>query len=484
MVDYKARLARPGDVQASALFLVPAMLSMLGDLFIALTLLLFPDLRKFRHSNIILYMAICGFFGTLGAALGPVPTGSPACWFQGIAGNACFAVSAAWMSVYAQDLYSAVHRGTIMTDAQFLRVHLAVWTIVPLCSLLPLIRMTYGNSSQLDQWSWCFITMFTDDDYRGPNSAANTARAAKSASDVAVDVILGFIAFYGWIFGSMVFCLGVSISILIKTSKYKRYAEIRMSIMRMLWYPSIISICWVPSAIIDIRTAINPPNKNTFTVDAENLMVVAPIIQNFFLGLAFLLLTPIAQQHWWRLLQRWSENLREKMWGASSMLSMSGKLQVEVDMECAVRPSIAAHRRETDSFEAIIHLLTVVNADQKNNNNHPLPGSLLTRPSPAHERRIADEACLQLEAVEAQEEVISPLVIVDTIPQLSPLAQNSAQHRTSQRPRSVGLYAVYEREGVVSWSENSVAVRGKSSRQLPTHEAAASNNAGTDNTGL
>lgn len=71
-------------------------ISGISALSVVLTYFLFSDLRKLRYIELVFYVAVNDFFGSVALAVGPVRGGSIACWFQGIVSNFCYVSSILW----------------------------------------------------------------------------------------------------------------------------------------------------------------------------------------------------------------------------------------------------------------------------------------------------------------------------------------------------------------------------------------------------
>jgi hypothetical protein len=62
--------------------------------------------------------------------------------------------------------------------------------------------------------------------------------------------------------------------------------RIRGNVLKLTWYPIIIIVCWIPSAVHDLREAFNSDEQTLSTEsDYSNLL---PVLKGFFTAVAFL----------------------------------------------------------------------------------------------------------------------------------------------------------------------------------------------------
>lgn len=62
--------------------------------------------------------------------------------------------------------------------------------------------------------------------------------------------------------------------------------KIQSSVKKLSWYPLIIIVCWVPSAIYDLREAFNS-TEHRFSTEADYANLL-PVFKGFLTALAFL----------------------------------------------------------------------------------------------------------------------------------------------------------------------------------------------------
>ena len=87
---------------------IPGIFSLAGSTFMIATFLLFPNVRKLKHLQIVFYIGINDFFAATGVIIGEIKSNTPGCWYQGIATNFNILSSILWTTVLTYDLYSIV----------------------------------------------------------------------------------------------------------------------------------------------------------------------------------------------------------------------------------------------------------------------------------------------------------------------------------------------------------------------------------------
>ena len=110
---------------------------------IVLSYMIFPKMRGKIYFEIQVYVAISNVLTSLGSAVGVVPTGSFACWFQGIVTNVFTLTSLTWTIVISFLLYWIIQRGKQFSLDY--RIHLLCWLLPVLVTVLPMTNATYGK---------------------------------------------------------------------------------------------------------------------------------------------------------------------------------------------------------------------------------------------------------------------------------------------------------------------------------------------------
>ena len=99
-------------------------------------------------------------------------------------------------------------------------------------TLLPLINSTYGNTD--DHGSWCFFV-------------------SNNENKQYIELMWVILSFYGWIISSIFIILFFIIHIYIKLSQMAIISSDKLdTINRLVGYPIILIICWLPAAVTDI----------------------------------------------------------------------------------------------------------------------------------------------------------------------------------------------------------------------------------------
>ena len=132
---------------------LPSILSITGCFFVILTYYLFTDLRKFRHIELVFYVALNDLFGSIGLFLGETKNGTFSCWYQGFSSNINFLSGAMWTVVIAYQLNIIVNGGSRIEDLT--PYHICCWGFPVLVATLVLTTNTYGLDD--DGVGWCFV---------------------------------------------------------------------------------------------------------------------------------------------------------------------------------------------------------------------------------------------------------------------------------------------------------------------------------------
>ncbi len=143
---------------------VPAILSCVGCSLIILTFIMFPDLRRLRYIELVFFVAVNVLIASIGAisdfwyfyfhllifltltaggALGNVPNGSFACYFQGFTMTANVVSATFWTVVIAFQLWYVITKGQTIKDLR--PFHLVCSGLPLILALLPLSTNAYGK---------------------------------------------------------------------------------------------------------------------------------------------------------------------------------------------------------------------------------------------------------------------------------------------------------------------------------------------------
>ena len=306
MVRRFIRAPEVGDVRYDwyifVVYILPGALSMIGSILVVLTYVLFKRLRKKRYVELMVYVSVSNFFFSLGGSLGPVPTYSLACWYQGIMTNVGYVNAALWITVINFHLWMTVRftpppRGMFWT-------HLFIWTVPLLFSLLPLSTNTYGNPGGDTDTSWCFVVTTTDDDPSEKNTHGEVTR-----SQLVSEVVWVWFSFYVWVIGAIILDCGLTISILwtLQTDS-ERTKAIRKQVYGLLLYPLVLAIASAPNAMVDTNTSIGSDDdeeQRTHGFDIKSAVsCMLMLLSGFMLSLVFFYVNVHAREQWWLLYER------------------------------------------------------------------------------------------------------------------------------------------------------------------------------------
>ena len=307
MVEIRRFIRGPeaGDVRYDwfifGVYILPGSLSMIGSILVILTYILFKKLRRKRYLELMVYVSVNNFFFALGGALGPVPTYSLACWYQGIMTNVGYVSAALWIVVITALLWRTVRftpppRGMFWT-------HLFIWTTPLLFSLLPLSTNTYGNPGGNSDTSWCFVVTTTDDD------PSETSKGEVTHSQLVSEAVWVWFSFYVWVVGAIIVMCGLTMNILWKLqTDSERTRAIRKQVYGLLLYPLIFTVTSLPSAIIDTTTSIGSDDDEELRkhgFDAKSAFSICLfLLSGFLLSLAFFYVNVHVRVEWWQLYER------------------------------------------------------------------------------------------------------------------------------------------------------------------------------------
>jgi hypothetical protein len=227
---------------------VAASLSMLATTYVVITIVRMKLSSKL-FLKLILFIAICDFGSAASVVVGGTHSESIECYIQGIANNYFCLASFLWTMVIGYEMHLLIWYSRVQTDLRIISV--VNWTLPLILSLIPLSTSTYGNDDGAP--GWCFF-----------NSRDGYTRW--------VDGLWEFVSFYLWIFLMVLYLFYVS-----ALSSYKLYylqkgkvSEAHRIIERIIYFPIIVVVCWLVSALINIgsRMGLKLPidANNAFTI--------------------------------------------------------------------------------------------------------------------------------------------------------------------------------------------------------------------------
>ena len=301
-VPVRWRPAEPGDISNSpivaATFTFPAVLSIFGCLAVALTFILFQDLRRVRYIEIMFYVSINNFVASLGASIGPSRNFSPACWFTGITTNMCFVTACFWVTVLSFQLWYAVMYGGVVKNMFW--THVFVWTAPVFFALMPLTTNTYGppdGFKRRKDTGWCFVVTCTDDDPAG-NCRNNISLEQKQ-----LEAFWIFFSFYLWIILSIAACFYFVISIFVRLRSWEsmRSEEVKASVWKLMLYPVILILSWSYTMLTDVQMALYPELVKDSAQYPANFI---SCFSGFLFSIAFFYVNDSVRKKWRRLFMK------------------------------------------------------------------------------------------------------------------------------------------------------------------------------------
>lgn len=128
-------------------------LSIFGCCAIICICLFFSEFRKYRHVEIVFYVAINELVASVGTVMGYLNNGTVGCWYQGVTSNYNYLSAAMWTTVISWQLMCIVNGGRKIDD--FTWFHVVCWGFPVITTTLVLTTNTYGNAAGGS--GWCFI---------------------------------------------------------------------------------------------------------------------------------------------------------------------------------------------------------------------------------------------------------------------------------------------------------------------------------------
>lgn len=216
---------------------VPAVLSIIGSLFMIITYLIFPRFHTLKYMEIIFYVSLNDLIASIGVAIGYVNSGSIACWIQGITTNYNYLSSILWTVVLSYDLFSIIKSSKPIRDHRI--CHIICWGFPLLTTLLPLSTNTIATPKQSSDW--CFI----GNRYDSP------------AWGILVWEILSF---YLWVWLSIIFIIYLYIRMFMMLSNKNLIysASISKPFWNLSFFPLVLIFTWGFTSIVDIHAALYP----------------------------------------------------------------------------------------------------------------------------------------------------------------------------------------------------------------------------------
>ena len=214
-------------------------------------------LTKRSYMEIVLIKSICEFINAVGSSPGIPPSGSAACWFEGIVTNIFSQSSMLWTVVICEMMLVIVVKGKEFR----IRIyhHVLCWGLPVVVTLLPLINTTYGSE---DAWCWVVET---------------------SATPPWGMVFWKWFSFYGIVWGSIAvtFILFAVIQLHIQRNVMASTKSVVSRVFSKLrFYPWILIAAWLVPCINDLYQG----EKTVALVVLANFL---PCLQGFMTTVVF-----------------------------------------------------------------------------------------------------------------------------------------------------------------------------------------------------
>ena len=251
--------------------------SILLPLSAIISILLFRRERNKSSMRILLYKFAADVLTSCGSTVGMPDSLSRACWFEGIVTNIFTLASILWTGVIMLLLYSVLAYKKPLGDHW--AFHVLCWGFPVIATIIPFSTSTYGAPGGL---GWCWVV-------------------SKDDNPPAWEPQLWYwLSFYLYIWATMIFILVVSLRIIfhLKSPDMKENTRIQFFkvFYKLLGYPVIIFICWLPSTVSDYIQNANPnavlPAAYLTAANSLNCMM------GVLCGLYFWLVNPNMVENW------------------------------------------------------------------------------------------------------------------------------------------------------------------------------------------
>jgi hypothetical protein len=271
---------------------VPAALSILGSSLMIISYLTYPKIRQFKYFEIIFIVAINDLLASIGLMLGDVPSGSVACWIQGIVTNYNFLVSIAYTTFLSFELYMVILY-QIKVES-YLYIHIFCWGFPLFPTFLPLSTNNYGKID--DDESWCFL-------------------ANRSNSPSWGDPVWTLLGFYVWIWLAILCVSYMYIAIQLKLRRSKAMAHepsnerFPVIVNSLSLYPILLIICWSCTTTVGVFVSFSSSRDAvlkswTGGLIFDTLGTILPALQGFFHSIIFISRSQIVRQEWMRFIRQ------------------------------------------------------------------------------------------------------------------------------------------------------------------------------------
>lgn len=302
------------DTQINLSMMIPSSLSLCGSFLVCLSYVVFQDLRRLRYVELVFYMSFNDMIASIGSVMGVTHT-AEACTFQGIVTNMNFLASILWCVVVTYQLWLVITSGKMISNSEMRIFHVFCWGFPVLAALLPLINTTYGHDNGN---TWCFISK-TDD---SPSWAVTFWSLA---------------SFYLWILLAIIIMTVLMADLFIKLRSMPHTSNIvSNSLKKLIFYPIVFIICWIPSYICDYKYSQDSSVQESTNISGS----ILPCLQGFLLSIIFFYQNIVVRKKWAILISSYLVTTPELR---DSLVSSVVLIESEIDY---IRPS----ERSTEVF--------------------------------------------------------------------------------------------------------------------------------------
>mmetsp|Transcript_2240 Transcript_2240/g.5204 ORF Transcript_2240/g.5204 Transcript_2240/m.5204 type:complete len:324 (-) Transcript_2240:105-1076(-) len=240
MVLNQGQLSRAQEHDLTIITQVFSSLSVCGSLFIILSFLLFPNLRKFSY-RLVFWLSVSDLLNQCSTYFGSPNEHTAECFIQAGVNQFFSIASFFWTVAIAFVLRSTVIFKRADIESSYQRMHLAIWLPALLLTLVPAWK--YGTTG-----AWCWIS-----------------------GDDNVGKVLRFVCYYIPLWFAIGYNGFAYISVIRYLKRLQRLAESMRnstnqpqfemkSVAKLGWYPLILVFCYLWGTINRIQNWVRPDN--------------------------------------------------------------------------------------------------------------------------------------------------------------------------------------------------------------------------------
>ena len=382
--------------------------SVLLPLSAMLSILLFKRERNKSSMRILLYKFTADILTSAGSTVGNPYSASRACWFEGIVTNIFTLASILWTGVIMLVLYSVLAFKKPLGDHW--AFHVICWGLPVIATVIPFSTSTYGAPGGM---GWCWVVSKDDN----PPSWEPQ--------------LWYWLSFYLYVWATMIFILAVSLRIIFHLRspdiKEKTRDQFFQVFYKLLGYPAIIFICWLPSTVSDYIQNVNPDAilPDEFLVSTTSLDCLMGALSGFY----FWLMNRTMYENWKNLysvgfdLYKYDAQFNKSTNALQSQFQSSVKASLKSEGPNRSRGSIS------NSFGGLVAILggsrkeemvyVVDDDDEENNNGRSVTPAITGRTGTT--RHSLDVSPTSLPALPAVKTSDVPLISAPAIPTTSRL---------------------------------------------------------------